>query len=303
MLKEVTVVTNNIQMQVKDHQQTIGEQTTNNLTQIKGQLEDLENQSEISDRKIKELDTGNQNLLEKVLGMDTDLNEKLEKQALTDNSLLEKINDQVRTNHSIMNKSISSLSDTTGRLTEETENYQRRVSMLEQNELIVNSEIKNLSDSNSRNVQHIQAFEVLHDKVNNMEDNQNRSEVKLKSELKENITHSCESLKTFFMTTLNEKEGLLSQRIVYLEDDNKDSAIKLISLQEELMIQAQKASFIEALTTKVNKMDEIRQQSEATSKKEVEDRAAQNTSEINELRRSHEIALAELEKYIKQVCH
>jgi len=53
----------------------------------------------------------------------------------------------------------------------------------------------------------------------------------------------------------------------------------------------------------VNKMDEIRQQSEATSKKEVEDRAAQNTSEINELRRTHEIALAELEKYIKQECH
>ena len=53
----------------------------------------MENQAGLSDQKIKELDAGNQNLLEKVLGMDGNLSERLDKQEQMDNTLMNKINE------------------------------------------------------------------------------------------------------------------------------------------------------------------------------------------------------------------
>ena len=43
------------------------EQSTNDLNQLRDQIHEVENQNAIADRKIAELDTGNQNLLEKLL--------------------------------------------------------------------------------------------------------------------------------------------------------------------------------------------------------------------------------------------
>ena len=92
-LKEVTVLTERIQTQVNDQGQKMAEQSANDLNRINDRLQDMENQAGLSDQKIKELDAGNQSLLEKVLGMDGNLSERLDKQEQMDNTLMNKINE------------------------------------------------------------------------------------------------------------------------------------------------------------------------------------------------------------------
>merc|ERR1719347_1707555 len=104
-LKEVTVLTERIQTQVNDQGQKMAEQSANDLNRINDRLQDMENQSGLADQKIKELDAGNQNLLEKVLGMDGNLSERLDKQEQRDNTLMNRINEL----HSSNSESVSSI--------------------------------------------------------------------------------------------------------------------------------------------------------------------------------------------------
>ena len=91
-MKEVTVLASNIQVQVKEQEQKMVEQSSNDLNQIRNQIQDIENQNGISSQKISELDTGNQALLEKLLGLEKSIGEKMEGLDKTDDSLLSKIN-------------------------------------------------------------------------------------------------------------------------------------------------------------------------------------------------------------------
>ena len=76
----------------------------------------MENQAGLSDQKIKELDAGNQNLLEKVLGMDGNLSERLDKQEQMDNTLMNRINEL----HSNNSESVSSIQLRLGDLDKES---------------------------------------------------------------------------------------------------------------------------------------------------------------------------------------
>merc|ERR1712013_836965 len=115
-LKEVTVLTERIQTQVNDQGQKMAEQSANDLNRINDRLQDMENQAGLSDQKIKELDAGNQNLLEKVLGMDGNLSERLGKQEQMDNTLMNRINEL----HSNNSESVSSIQLRLGDLDKES---------------------------------------------------------------------------------------------------------------------------------------------------------------------------------------
>merc|ERR1712226_1273283 len=91
-LKEVTVLTNNIQVQIKAQEQKMIEQSANDLNQIRDQLRDIENQAGLSDQKIQELDTGSQTLQEKVHGIENQVTDRFEDLAKSDASLLARIN-------------------------------------------------------------------------------------------------------------------------------------------------------------------------------------------------------------------
>merc|ERR1712128_86470 len=91
-MKEVTVLASNIQVQVKEQEQKMVEQSANDLNQIKDQIQDIENQNGISNQKITELDNGNQALLEKLLGLEKSIGDRMEGLNKTDESLLTKIN-------------------------------------------------------------------------------------------------------------------------------------------------------------------------------------------------------------------
>ena len=74
-MKEVTVLASNIQVQVKEQEQKTVEQSSNDLNQIRNQIQDIENQNGISSQKISELNTDNQALLEKLLGLEKNIGE------------------------------------------------------------------------------------------------------------------------------------------------------------------------------------------------------------------------------------
>ena len=71
MRKEITVLASSTQVQGNKQEQEMVEQSSNNLNQIRNQIQDIENQNGISSQKIFKLDTGNQAPLEKWLVLKT----------------------------------------------------------------------------------------------------------------------------------------------------------------------------------------------------------------------------------------
>merc|ERR1712098_954074 len=91
-MKEVTVLASNIQVQVSEQAQKMVEQSSNDLNQIRDQIQDIENQNGLSNQKISELDSGNQAMLEKFLGLEKSIVDRMEGLDKTDDNLLTKIN-------------------------------------------------------------------------------------------------------------------------------------------------------------------------------------------------------------------
>merc|ERR1712098_348845 len=91
-MKEVTVLASNIQVQVSEQAQKMLEQSSNDLNQIRDQIQDIENQNGLSNQKISELDSGNQALLEKFLGLEKSIVDRMEGLDKTDDNLLTRIN-------------------------------------------------------------------------------------------------------------------------------------------------------------------------------------------------------------------
>merc|ERR1719394_1704873 len=280
-LKEVTVITNNVQTQVQAQEQKMVEQSANELNQVRDQIQDIENRTSLSDREIETIKKQANNLsshLEILNAGNQELNEKLNS---TKNDL-----------GVVKNATVGLEKDLGGHV--------KRISDLEKTELSNSSEIKILSEASSRYYQHIQALEILSDKVSNMEDNQDRSQTKLKIELIDNITKNIEEMKKFCASTIDKVDDSLSIRVTHLEDGEKDIIDKIEAIQDFAYRQEEKTRFVETLSSRVNKMDEMRQQSEAKTSQELEVRASRNALEIQELRRNLELTLSELERNMKE---
>merc|ERR1712025_1415188 len=67
---ELNVLINNAQIQLKDQEKKLVEQSTSDLNLIKGQINDLENLAGASNQRIAELDNGTQAMLEKLVGLE-----------------------------------------------------------------------------------------------------------------------------------------------------------------------------------------------------------------------------------------
>merc|ERR1711971_251122 len=176
----------------------------------------------------------------------------------------------------------------------------KRIADLENIDQVHGSDIKTLFDTSSRYLQNIQELEILNDKVSNMDDYHTRSENKMKVELIETITKNSETLKSFCQTSIEKSEQNLSQNIVKLEEESRELSEKIVSLQNFAMVQEQKTSIMDTLSSRVNQIDEMRQQSESKTKQEVEERESRNATEMKDMRRKLEFALGELEKHINE---
>merc|ERR1719210_2664616 len=120
----------------------------------------------------------------------------------------------------------------------------------------------------------------------------------MKVELIESISKNSETLKTFCQRTIEKSEQKLSENVTKLEEDSKELSEKIVALQNSAMVQEKKASMMETLSSRVSHLDEMRQQSEAKTKQEVEERESKNATEMKDMRRKLEFALGELEKHV-----
>ena len=68
--KEVIVHASDTEIPVEEQEQKIVGQSSNDLNQIRNQIQDIENPNGISSKKISELDTLNQALPEKFIGIE-----------------------------------------------------------------------------------------------------------------------------------------------------------------------------------------------------------------------------------------
>merc|ERR1712179_224582 len=127
-MKEVTVLTSNIQVQMKAQEQKMIEQSSNDLDQIRDQLRDIENQAGLFDQRIQELDNGNQTLQDKVHGIESQVTDRLEDLAKSDASLLARIN-ELQSNNT---ENISSLQHQLSNMDSENKNNIQQIYTLQE---------------------------------------------------------------------------------------------------------------------------------------------------------------------------
>merc|ERR1712168_1096295 len=88
-------------------------------------------------------------------------------------------------------------------------------------------------------------------------------------------------------------------RIKSVEDENKYNREKLILLEDAHQNQLQKAAYIENLGDRVNQLDEMRQQSEARAKDEVDATVSQSNRLINTIQTDFEEKVKFMENFVK----
>merc|ERR1719481_2028767 len=159
-MKEVTVLTNNIQLQIKAQEQKMIEQSANDLNQIRDQLRDIENQAGLSDQKIQELDAGSQTLQEKVLGMENQVADRLEDLAKSDASLLAKINGLDTGNQQLLEKLLEVEKEVEGKLSDNASSLQTRMDTLDGDNKANTLQIVNIQESINIQAEHVKKVDA-----------------------------------------------------------------------------------------------------------------------------------------------
>jgi chromosome segregation ATPase len=278
--KEVSVITNTIQTQVKAQEAKMVEQNTNDLNQIKEHIDSIDNKTVACKHEIESVKNDSQTLMHYIDRLTAEKDKIAEKLVDTDNKL-------------------DIMEETSNGFDKELKSYLSKTTELQTNYQTNSIEIKNLTEANNRYIQHIQDVEILSDKVSNMEDVHNRAQSKIQTELIANITQNYDDMKSFCESSIGKLDSSYSVRIKNLEEESKDASRKIVEIQDFAMKQEEKSKFVESLSSRVSHMDEMRQQSEAKTNQEVEARASRNAVEIQEMRTNIENTLGELERGMK----
>merc|ERR1712106_418853 len=87
-MKELTILISNIKEQIIMQEKKISEKSTNDSNEMKSQIQVIQNDQDMSSKKIKELDNGSQSLLEKLMSLEKDIGERCDDLDKTDENLL-----------------------------------------------------------------------------------------------------------------------------------------------------------------------------------------------------------------------
>merc|ERR1712106_706031 len=90
-MKELTILISNIKEQIIMQEEKITEKSTNDFNEMKSQIQVIQNDQDMSSKKIKELDNGSQSLLEKLISLEKDIGERCDDLDKTDENLLSMI--------------------------------------------------------------------------------------------------------------------------------------------------------------------------------------------------------------------
>jgi len=279
-LKEVNLMITKIESKIKEQEQKITEENISEINDIKKQLLSLEHKLGASAEERDSIKKEIYNWSLQLENMDAGNQQLVEKLRNTENNLV------------LIKKEADGLG-------KEGDAQHKRISELEKNEITNSSDIKTLMETSSRYLQHIQDLEILNDKVNNMDDTHSRTESRLRTELIGSMTLNAEDIKNFCISNINKTEQSILEKITILKDECDEMSEKVVAIQDFAALQEQKAHFVETLSSRVNQMDEMRQQSEAKVKQEFDEKDQRNASEIQELKHHLQIALSDLEKQMK----
>merc|ERR1711935_701824 len=83
-MKELTILISNIKEQIIMQEEKITEKSTNDFNQMKSQIQVIQNDQDMSSKKIKELDNGSQSLLEKLISLEKDIGDRCDDLDKTD---------------------------------------------------------------------------------------------------------------------------------------------------------------------------------------------------------------------------
>merc|ERR1712106_333404 len=229
-MKEVTVLASNIQVQVKEQEQKMVEQGSNDLNQIRDQIRDIENQIGISNQKISELDNGNQALLEKLLGLEKSIGDRMEGLDKTVDNLLSKIN-------SLQTDNAQSFVD----FRQDLDNKQAEQ---DKNWKVEHDSIRSETHILNQYLEEVKSLHVITDKRIAEMDAGNQQLLEKLLGVEKDLDGKLQGV--------NENTNTLDTKLNSLDNDNKNNAQTIVSLQESIFIQ----------TEQVKKVDAERQQAE-----------------------------------------
>merc|ERR1712142_1196606 len=267
-MKEVTVLASNIQVQVKEQEQKMVEQSSNDLNQIRNQIQDIENQNGISSQKISELDTGNQALLEKLLGLEKSIGEKIEGLDKTDDSLLSKING-LQTDNAQNLADIRK--DLDNKLAENDKNWQ-----------VEHDSIRSETNILNQHLEEVRSLHLATDKRIVEMDAGNQQLLEKLLGVEKDLDGKLKGV--------NENANSLVTKVNSLDNETKNNSQTIVNLQESIYIQ----------TETVKKVDAERQQAEAKAKEDMEATVSTNAKAIADLKAEVEDAITKIEITLKQ---
>merc|ERR1719481_2305511 len=85
-----------------------------------------------------------------------------------------------------------------------------------------------------------------------------------------------------------------------MTDQNSDNEARFLSLEEAYHMQQEKAVYVERLGHQISQLDEMRQQSKAKARDEVDASVARSSKQIESMQDEFESALNTIEERLKQ---
>merc|ERR1712106_348454 len=267
-IKELTIIISNIKKQIIMQEEKITEKSINDFNEMKSQIQVIQNDQDLSSKKIKELDNGSQSLLEKLISLEKDIGERCDDLDKTDENLLSiitKLGNDNNTQVEDLKTDISfRINDLDKRSVENDHATKTETTMLKHDlESVVTQNtnmLNKISDMDNGNQQMLE-------KLLSIETDFNGKVV--------GVSDNAEDLKLM---------------IINVDSETKNNSQGLINIQESLNIQAEQ----------VKKVESERQKSAEESNKTFVDKIDANAMAVADLRKGLSDSINFLEGKLKQ---
>merc|ERR1712106_470168 len=267
-MKELTILISNIKEQIIMQEEKITEKSTNDFNEMKSQIQVIQNDQDMSSKKIKELDNGSQSLLEKLISLEKDIGERCDDLDKTDENLLSMItklgNDNNTQVEDLKTDFSFRINDLDKRSVENDHSTKTEITLLKhdlesvvtQNTLML-TKISGMDNGNQQMLEKLLSIETdFNGKVVGISDN-------------------TEDLKLM---------------IINVDSETKNNSQGLINIQESLNIQVEQ----------VKKVESERQKSAEESNKTFVDKIDANAMAVADLRKGLSDSINILEVKLKQ---
>merc|ERR1711892_868441 len=267
-MKELTIFISNIKEQIMMQEEKISEKSTNDSNEMKSQFQVIQNDQDMSSKKLKELDNGSQSLLEKLISLEKDIGERCDDLDKTDENLLSMItklgNDNNTQVEDLKTDFSFRISDLDKRSVENDHATKTETTILKHDlESLVTQNtnmLTKISDMDNGNQQMLE-------KLLNIETDFNGKVV--------GVSDNAEDLKLM---------------IINVDSETKNNSQGLINIQESLNIQAEQ----------VKKVESERQKSAEELNKTFVDKIDANAKAVADLRKGLSDSINILEVKLKQ---